>query len=1136
MNKKIFSLVLASSMAFSSVTSFAAPLDLKHKTDSTKDYAFTEFLNNSANFNYVASNMNKYIIQALNGEFYNVDEVNSAIEAGAKDFTEAIKDLTPVKPEEEELKVVEVSAINDTTLEINKTKELKPVALGEDGKKIEGVKFSFLSSNEDVVTVSEEGLLTGVSEGEAEITVATTNAVENVQKVIKVEVIKEKEQIEMKISPEKLVADGKTVMEVEVRLNTPNVEKMGGMLTFNSKLGIKANKIEEALDKGVAKFNVQLPTSVKELKDVITVTVKSHDVVEGVEANELVGLTISADVTYEAMGTEGGGSQEIVRTYEISDVRSMDMADRVAIYVGMENAIDLEDVKKSIIDQVKLYNTEDSFTVNDQIKIIKIEEVEEVKGGYAFISLIDLGTGQAKNVLHDNQYNYYSVETSTRQIGKDENNITLKTKSLTTQTKENQRFMLIDGKRPEVRRVVATKNNGKFLPNDSILVEFNEPVNKATAEDPANYTINGKNLKTYNGIKKITLIDVKEAYAEGMAPEWEAIEAKKERNSVIIELKPSFARNEIRNGQSNLLQVKSIADWAGLTDLSDNNKISTQDFTFMYDVPDVEMALEVVSQSPEQFVLTLGDDLYVDQSQGTKFNFKNADIKVTLEGKDKDGKAFSEPITDYAIRTVKDNEYILELTKDWTEVLSAKNPEAYHGKTFKVSIVGDTYNVYGEQVTGEDTGKKDEADNAIKTTLNTEVILVEDVSSPYIKSHKVLTTKVGEKELVDGNIQIVMNEPVQLVNADGNVFTQPGLTPSSEQKSDNGVPVPTFEYVQIKDKDGKESKGVRVAGKVVSVDDEYDITFTVNPAETLKAGDWKLVVRSISDDVGNTMATEQVITFTIDGEVPVVTDMKVNPYLVWGYVVDDVKHSVDKDYVVLLFSRQMDIDVLKSSTYSINGKALDQDAKITDELIPVYKNIDVKDKTELHGKGRNKDKTNVEQWMAHLVTIELPKDFIVADKNKHALTLPTGLKAVDDKVEKTEDILLGGTQFELDVDKYDLLTVTKDLLPLFDASHIGDLDNMSGHKANFISELVTPTQTDAQKLAADKALIEAGTYEIPTANQTDQNTKTAWVQNAVNALIANGTTAVVTHNGADYEVALSLGAETDTATITVTEE
>lgn len=83
-----------------------------------------------------------------------------------------------------------------------------------------------------------------------------------------------------------------------------------------------------------------------------------------------------------------------------------------------------------------------------------------------------------------------------------------------------------------------------------------------------------------------------------------------------------------------------------------------------------------------------------------------------------------------------------------------------------------------------------------------------------------------------------------------------------------------------------------------------------------------------------------------------------------------------------------------------------------------------------------------------------------------------------------------------------------------------------------------PYMSDAAKLAADKDLIEAGSYEIPLANQITQEAKTAWVQGAVDALIANGTTAVVSWNADDskYDVALSLNEASGSATITVTEE
>jgi uncharacterized repeat protein (TIGR02543 family) len=77
---------------------------------------------------------------------------------------------------------------------------------------------------------------------------------------------------------------------------------------------------------------------------------------------------------------------------------------------------------------------------------------------------------------------------------------------------------------------------------------------------------------------------------------------------------------------------------------------------------------------------------------------------------------------------------------------------------------------------------------------------------------------------------------------------------------------------------------------------------------------------------------------------------------------------------------------------------------------------------------------------------------------------------------------------------------------------------------------------DTVAVEAAVAAIEAGTYQIPLSEQIDQETKTAWVQNAVNALIPeeNGSTAEVTYNNG-YEVTVSCGTVTRSATIIVTE-
>ncbi|WP_050740853.1 bacterial Ig-like domain-containing protein [Acetobacterium bakii] len=71
----------------------------------------------------------------------------------------------------------------------------------------------------------------------------------------------------------------------------------------------------------------------------------------------------------------------------------------------------------------------------------------------------------------------------------------------------------------------------------------------------------------------------------------------------------------------------------------------------------------------------------------------------------------------------------------------------------------------------------------------------------------------------------------------------------------------------------------------------------------------------------------------------------------------------------------------------------------------------------------------------------------------------------------------------------------------------------------------TTDYTDGDKAFLDAKSIESGTYEIPIANQMDQETKTAWVQAAVNVFIKYGSTATVTWNDttSKYDVSVFYG-------------
>ncbi|PIE77029.1 MAG: hypothetical protein CSA13_01460 [Clostridiales bacterium] len=413
-----------------------------------------------------------------------------------------------------------------------------------------------------------------------------------------------------------------------------------------------------------------------------------------------------------------------------------------------------------------------------------------------------------------------------------------------------------------------------------------------------------------------------------------------------------------------------------------------------------------------------------------------------------------------------DNAYLLELTKDWTKLLPIGR--AYHNRNFVVNITGRAYDMYGNVILDNDG--LDITPTTRETYLRDSKIIPEDVQSPFTTDIQLISgvtagaiaIKYNEPvqlydlrsttgaaltgssstdheflgwihESSDGGY-VNFNHQVGLAKGDP-AYGLPrwtdedkgvGQTSSLEQDevyNNNywfGVPTPSFEYVRLTDDpnfpdNDMYSAGYRVHGDIIgSTVAMDDYSFTVVPVNaegehvSLVPGDWKLVIRETSDDVGNAMATEQ-YRFTIDGqEVP---QGLVNPYVLWAYAYDDTETKVNSDglspqydYVHILYSREMNFASTGSlSTYKINGESLDQDALITHELVPLY----VKDAAT--GEFYN------DKWVGDLYKIRLPKGFL--DKgddiagfghngHRNAIQIPVTVKAQDDNNALTAESLL----------------------------------------------------------------------------------------------------------------------------------
>ena len=134
----------------------------------------------------------------------------------------------------------------------------------------------------------------------------------------------------------------------------------------------------------------------------------------------------------------------------------------------------------------------------------------------------------------------------------------------------------------------------------------------------------------------------------------------------------------------------------------------------------------------------------------------------------------------------------------------------------------------------------------INMVLDADMMKAPDVNSPQI-------AKV-EQDGTEGVI-ITMNKPVKISEA----INSEGLTKAENQAS---VPMPLVSFISA-------DNSVTIEGDIstAKTTDAHDVSFYVVPQKALTAGKWKVVVRSISDDIGNTSATLVKNDFEVTGEV-----------------------------------------------------------------------------------------------------------------------------------------------------------------------------------------------------------------------------------------------------------------------------
>ncbi|WP_108307356.1 hypothetical protein [Metalysinibacillus jejuensis] len=415
------------------------------------------------------------------------------------------------------------------------------------------------------------------------------------------------------------------------------------------------------------------------------------------------------------------------------------------------------------------------------------------------------------------------------------------------------------------------------------------------------------------------------------------------------------------------LEVSTIKDFAALTD--PKNVGTTQVLEFVVPTDNQQAVVTRYVDSPEQFRVDVDKDF---EFKGGKSFAESVQFQVwDPNKKDENGKLgvwvnvgdhnFGGKKATYNVTRGKDakgnptNEFKIELTEDWTTIYDTKNTKNnYYNDTFRLYVPAET-------LMTASNGKYNEKEIDLHlTTINSKdtALATPDIVSPVINDIVAIKNKAAANSgrSVVEHFEVEMSEPVKLAG-----FPDSSGEPTLAQQQGTQLPVTQVEFLgTYTDPTTGVTKTYTFPGKVNGyVDTDFtDKTINVmwsnidnaivvndkqvrNPQELVDAGgslDWKVVVKSISDDVGNTAATVD-RAFTLDPtEAPKDGKFQVAPK--GGEAIGDGKWTSatnepnitfavkgeEGDKVFITYTEAVSVTGLGSATnvknYTLNGKEL----------------------------------------------------------------------------------------------------------------------------------------------------------------------------------------------------------------------
>ena len=627
---------------------------------------------------------------------------------------------------------------------------------------------------------------------------------------------------DLKVSaPEKIVADGVDTEIVKFELLDENgeIDKDANdiVLDINSTYGYLSQK-RVTIQNGVA----QVILRSEFVADEVTAKIDAQiiEAKAGSEYKDLIGKVFGTEtIKFAPVGSGQGGSTVVLKSLVGANTNE---ADRVILTFDEE------------------VSPEDFYTVNAQGQAVH-------KTGVITISQ-DNGTTTLDTVgflFDENNKKKVTVVLAKTDVLDDNKDVHVTAKIGTNGPTVTKSFKLADARTPNFTGVSVVSNR-------ELTVTFSEPISQADFKIDARFGSNDFNV-TFGEIK----------FEDGRYVDY--------RNQATIELTTYQEQDKDNNGDfiypegffkpgKHSIEASNIFDFAAETDT--NNIGTTQNLEFTIQEDNTAVVVTPIVDSPEQYRVNFDKD--VKFANGATFEdtveFQVWDEGVINSNNEKgdwvkvEGNTTKFATTPDAaflkVTPLSSRSYKLETTVDWTDIYdTASTKNNYYNDKFRLVLPKNT-------VITAVNGKKNAEDIVLElTTIDGKdtALAAPDTNSPSIDGIERIGTT--------NQFVVTMTEPVKLLAASGDTA---GVTLAQKQAA---LPETKVEFLG-KDKDGK----VRTyTGKVVGFDDEINNKIIVE-WDTPGTGDfptpqelvdqegntnttWTVVVKSISDDIGNTVPT-----------------------------------------------------------------------------------------------------------------------------------------------------------------------------------------------------------------------------------------------------------------------------------------